>query len=161
MLGTGPGFTNRIARRLRDELGLAYTVNASISSSAGISPGMFTAYIGTSPENVDTAISGFLEEMKRIQTEPVTEAELELVKSYLIGSFPMGYERAARRAAYLIASRIHGFPDDYLETLPQSFEAVTPEDIQRVAKKHLHPGACCLSASGPAKKGTLKAALRG
>ena len=82
------------------------------------------------------------------------------MKGYLIGSFPMGYERAARRASYLIASRIHKFPDDYLETLPQAFEAVTPADIQRVAKKHLHPGACCLSASGPVKKADLRAALR-
>jgi len=161
ILGTGPGFTNRIARRLRDELGLAYTVNASISSSAGVGPGMFTAYIGTSPENVDTAIEGFLREMRRIQTERVSEAELDLVKGYLIGSFPMGYERAARRASYLIASRIHKFPDDYLETLPQAFDAVTPADIQRAAKKHLHPGACCLSASGSVKKTDLRTALRG
>jgi len=161
VMGTGPGFTNRIARRLRDQLGLAYTVHASISSSAGISPGMFTAYIGTSPENVETAIAGFLGEMERIQTEPVGESELDLVKGYLIGSFPMGYERAARRASYLIASRIHGFPDDYLETLPRAFEEVTPADIQRVAKKHLHPRACCLSASGPVKSSALKAALRG
>ncbi len=160
VLGTGPGFTNRIARRLRDQLGLAYTVHASISSSAGVSPGMFTAYIGTSPENVETAIGGFLDEMERIQTEPVTEAELDLVKGYLIGSFPMGYERAARRASYLIASHIHAFPDDYLETLPRAFEEVTPADIQRAAKKHLHPQACCISASGPVKRATLKAALR-
>ena len=161
VLGTGPGFTNRIARRLRDELGLAYSVHASISSSAGVSPGTFTAYIGTSPENVSTAIAGFLEEMRRIQEEPVSEAELELVKGYLIGSFPMGYERAARRASYLIASRIHNFPDDYLETLPRAFEGVTPEDIQRVAQKHLHPGRCCLSASGPVSKKELSDALRG
>jgi zinc protease len=126
-----------------------------------VSPGTFTAYIGTSPENVSTAIAGFLEEMRRIQEEPVSEAELELVKGYLIGSFPMGYERAARRASYLIASRIHNFPDDYLETLPRAFEGVTPEDIQRVAQKHLHPGRCCLSASGPVSKKELSDALRG
>lgn len=161
VLGTGPGFTNRIARRLRDEMGLAYTVHASITSSAGLSPGTFTAYIGTSPENVDTAIAGFLDEMHRIQTELVREEELDLVKGYLIGSFPMGYERAARRASYLIAARIHGFADDYLETLPQAFDAVTPADILRVAKKHMFPGACCLSASGPVKKAALRAALRG
>lgn len=161
VLGTGPGFTNRIARRLRDEQGLAYTVYASIASSAGVSPGTFTAYIGTAPENVSLAIGGFLEEMRRIQDERVSEDELELVKSYLVGSFPMGYERAARRASYLIASRIHAFPDDYLETLPRAFEAVTPADVQRVARKHLHPGSCCLSASGPVSKKELRGALRG
>ena len=69
VLGTGPGFTNRISRILRDEKGLAYSVNANIHGSAGILPGMFTAYIGTSPDNVRTAVAGFLHEMRRIRDE--------------------------------------------------------------------------------------------
>jgi zinc protease len=56
VLGTGPGFTNRVAMRLRDELGLAYTVHANVHGTAGIYPGMFLAYIGTSPDKVETAV---------------------------------------------------------------------------------------------------------
>jgi len=149
VLGTGPGFTNRISRVLRDELGLAYSVNANIHGSAGVLPGMFTAYIGTSPQNVGTAIDGFRREMRRMQSERVPDEELEVAKSYLIGSFPLGFERAARRAGYLISAEVHQFPEDALERLLESFAAVTAEDIQRVAKQHLHPEQCAISAAGP------------
>ncbi|MBK7644564.1 MAG: insulinase family protein [Planctomycetes bacterium] len=152
VLGTGPGFTNRIARILRDELGLAYSVNASIHSSAGILPGMFTAYIGTSPDKVRTAVEGFRREIARIRSEPVGEEELEVAKSYLVGSFPLGFERAARRAGYMISAEVHRFPDDYLERLLESFAAVTREDVLRVAREHLFPDRCVLAASGPLGK---------
>ena len=66
VLGSGPGFTNRVSRHLRDELGLAYSVSANIHGSAGLLPGTFTAYIGTSPQHVETALQGFLKEIQTI-----------------------------------------------------------------------------------------------
>jgi len=150
VLGTGPGFTNRITQVLRDQLGLAYTVHADIHGTAGKLPGMFRAYIGTSPEHVRTAVDGFVTEMRRIGEEPVPEEELSVAKSYLVGSFAMGFERAARRAQYLVSAEIHGFPEDHLERLPAEFAAVTVEDVLRVAGEHLHPDACAIAVSGPA-----------
>lgn len=149
VLGTGPGFTNRITQKLRDQMGLAYTVHADIHGSAGLLPGMFRAYIGTSPEHVQTAVDGFLAEMRTIRDEPVPVEELEVAKSYLVGSFSMGFERASRRASYLISAELHGFPDDHLERLPGEFSAVTSDDIQRAAQKHLMPDACSIALSGP------------
>ena len=104
VLGTGPGFSNRISRRLRDEEGLAYSVHADIHSSAGVFPGMFTAYIGTSPEHLERAVAGLLEEIRRIQEQPVERDELELARSYLLGSYALGFERAARRVNYMISA---------------------------------------------------------
>src|SRR5262249_60938353 len=49
VLGTGPGFTDRLSARARDREGLAYTVSANITSSATEQPGAFTCYIGTAP----------------------------------------------------------------------------------------------------------------
>lgn len=161
VLGTGPGFTNRIARILRDELGLAYSVNANIHSSAGILPGMFTAYIGTSPDKVRTALEGFRREIRRIQDELVDEQELETAKSYLIGSFPLGFERASRRASFMVSAEVHKFPDDYLERLLESFAAVTRADVQRVAHEHLFPDRCVLAAAGPLAKAEVKRLARG
>ena len=160
VLGSGPGFTNRVSRHLRDELGLAYSVSANIHGSAGILPGMFTAYIGTSPEHVGTALAGFLREIRTIQEEPVGEAELEVAKSYLVGSFPRGFERASRRAGYMISAELHGFPEGYLRGLQEAFLAVTPDDVRRVAREHLHPDACCLAAAGPIKPAELRRALK-
>ncbi|MCK6445250.1 MAG: insulinase family protein [Planctomycetes bacterium] len=149
VLGTGPGFTNRISMKLRDELGLAYSVNAAIHASAGILPGTFCAYIGTSPKHLATAIRGFLAEMRRIREEPVGEEELATAKSYLIGSFALGFQRASRRAGYLISMERHKLPADILERLPREYAAITADDVRRVAQKHLHPDACVVAATGP------------
>ena len=149
VLGTGPGFTNRITQKLRDQMGLAYTVYADIHGSAGLLPGMFRAYIGTSPEHVNTAIEGFLTEMNSIRDELVPAEELGVAQSYLVGSFSMGFERASRRASYLISAELHGFPADHLERLPAEFAAVTPDDVQRVAREHLLPDVCSIALSGP------------
>lgn len=159
VLGTGPGFTNRVSKRLRDELGLAYTVSANIHASAGLLPGTFNAYIGTSPEHVATAIRGFLEEIRRIQDEPVGERELRLAKDYLVGAFVLSFQRASRRANYMISAERLELPEDNLARLPRQFAAIRPEDVQRAARAHLHPNACCLSAAGPTDKRSLRAAL--
>ena len=97
----------------------------------------------------------FLDEIRRMQDEPVPEAELEVAKSYLVGSFPMGYERASRRAAHLVTASLHEFPDDHLDRLVKSFADVTREDVQRVARKHLFADRCCIAASGPVEEAEL------
>ncbi len=159
VLGQGPGFTNRISRRLRDEEGLAYAVSAGITASAGLLPGIFTAYIGTSPDCVTRALLGFREEIARMQEELVPESELDVAKSFLLGSFAIGFERASRRAAYLVSAEVHGLPPDDLQRLPRRFAAVTPEELRCVAREHLFPDRCCLSAAGPVRLKELKAAL--
>jgi zinc protease len=159
VLGSGPGFTNRIARKLRDELGLAYSVHANIHASAGLLPGMFTAYIGTSPQHVRTAGRGFLEEIRGMQKDLVGPEELEVAKSYLLGSFPLGFERASRRAGYLVSAELHGFPSDHLEKLLLQFAAVSAEDVRRVARAHLFPDASCLAAAGPIRRIDLEKIL--
>src|SRR5262249_39852199 len=69
MLGTGPGFTDRLSARLRDRQGLAYRVSATITASAGEEPGTFTCYIGTRPANFALVKKVFLEELERIRKE--------------------------------------------------------------------------------------------
>jgi predicted Zn-dependent peptidase len=54
-----------------------------------------------------------------------------------------------RRAGHLISAEIYGFPEDVLKRLAASFEAVTADDILRVASEHLYPERCCLAAAGP------------
>ncbi len=155
VLGTGPGFTNRVARRLRDELGLAYTVSASISNSAGVLPGTFTSYIGTSPAHLGTAVSGFLREIRRIQAELVPRDELALAKDYLTGSFALGFERSGRRVQTLISAERNKLPDDHLQRLVHAFAAVTAADVRRVARTRLHPESACLVVAGPVKKAAV------
>lgn len=148
ILGTGPGFTSRCSRRLRDELGLCYSVSAGITGSAGEEPGTFTAYIGTSAAHRQKAIDGFLHEIDRIRTEPPAAAELEDVKQYLTGSFVFALERNSNLAGYAIRARRFGLGFDFLERYPDTIRAITRDDVREAAERHLHPDRLVVISAG-------------
>lgn len=148
VLGTGPGFTSRCSRKLRDEQGLCYAVSAGITASAGEEPGTFTAYIGTSPEHRQRAIDGFLQEIHRIRSEPPSAQELQDVKDYLTGSFVFGLERNSNLAAYAIRARRFGLGFDFLQRYPDIVRAITAEQVREAAERHLHPDRLAVVSAG-------------
>ena len=139
ILGSSPGFTSRIPRVLRDEQGLAYATFSNITSSAGLDPGRFIAYIGTAPENVNRAIGGLKTEIARIVEEGVTAEELDVAKSYLTGSFVFRFQKNAQVAEFLIECEIYDLGFDFAERYPELIRAVTVEDITQVARKYIDP----------------------
>ncbi len=149
VLGTGPGFTSRISRKLRDEQGLAYAVGASITRSAGSERGMFSAYIGTSPGQEKQAIDGFLKEIKAIRREAPSRKEMADVKAYLTGSFVWALERNANLARFLIRTERFQLGEDYVQRYPELIKAVTAKDVRQVAEEHLHPDRAVLLRLGP------------
>jgi len=156
ILGGGAGFTARIPRRLRDELGLAYTTFASMTMTAGLDPGRFIAFIGTSPENMNLAIDGLLNEIRRIIEEPVTAEELQDAKDYLTGSFVFAFESSPQIARFLVHAEVYGLGFDYIDKYPQYVRAVTVDDISRVARKYLDSENYTLVVVGPvAEDGNL------
>ncbi|MEC8252327.1 MAG: pitrilysin family protein [Planctomycetota bacterium] len=148
ILGSGPGFTSRCSRKLRDEQGLCYSVSAGISSSAGEEPGTFTAYIGTSPEHRERAVAGFLAEIDAIRKQPPSADELQDVKDYLTGSYVFALERNSNLAAYAIRARRFGLGYDFVERYPDLVRAVTVEDVREVAERHLHPDRLTIVSAG-------------
>jgi len=149
ILGSSPGFTSRIPRVLRDEQGLAYTTFSNVTSSAGIDPGRFIAYIGTSPENLDRALAGLRHEIRRIVEEPVTEDEVESAKAYLTGNFVFDFQTSAQIAAFLIEAEVYGLGFDYLEKYPKLIRAVSAENISEVARKYIDPHCLTTVVVGP------------
>jgi zinc protease len=148
ILGSGPGFTSRCSRRLRDEMGLCYAVSAGISASADEEPGTFTAYIGASAANRQKAIDGFLEEIRRIRSEAPSEAELQDVKDYLTGSYVFGLERNSNLAGYAIRARKFGLGYDFVERYPDIVRSITVDDVREAAERHLHPDNLTIVSAG-------------
>jgi zinc protease len=149
LLGTGPGFTDRLSSSLRDRQGLAYTVSATITGSATEEFGVFTGYIGTFPDKFGAVKEGFLKEIKRIREEVPNKEEVEDVKKYLIGSLAFRLSTNSQIANQLIQIERYGLGFDYLDHFRKQIESVKPEDIQTVAKKYLQPERLILVASGP------------
>ena len=152
VLGTGPGFTDRLSASLRDRQGLAYTVTAQIASSAADQPGQFIGYIGTFPEKYIWVREGFLKEINRMRDEPATKQEVEDAKKYLLGSLPFRAETLEDVAAQLLYAERYKLGFDYLDTYRKSVQAVTVEDVQAAAKKHLDPKKLTIIAVGPIDK---------
>jgi zinc protease len=152
VLGTGPGFTYRLSATLRDRQGLAYTVTASIANSAGLEPGTFSGYVGTFPEKFNDVRHGFLREIDKIRDEPPTQEEVEDAKKYLLGSLPFRFTTLSAVAGQLQAAERYGLGFDFLEKYRKEVSAVTPADVQAVARKHINPKTLAVVAVGPIDK---------
>lgn len=149
ILGSSPGFTSRIPRILRDEMGLAYTTYSNITSSAGVDPGRFIAYIGTSPDNLALALAGLRNEIARIVNEPVTNEEVEMARDYLTGSFVFHFQKNLQIADFLADAETYALGYDYLERYPELIRAVTVEEVSRVARTYLDPEHLTTVVVGP------------
>ena len=117
--------------------------------AAGIDPGRFVAYIGTSPENTRLAIEGLLNEIRRIVAEPVSAEELQDARDFLTGSFVFAFESSAQIARFLIQASVYDLGFDYGERYPGFIRAITAEDIARVAGLYLDTENYTLTISGP------------
>lgn len=148
ILGTGPGFTDRLSARLRDREGLAYTVNANITTTADLEPGVFSCYIGTDAGNFERVKKEFLEELEKIRTTIPEEAELADAKNYLLGNLPFRFTTNAAIASQLLMVERLGVGLDYLDKFRKEVAAVTGEDIKSVASRHIQTDKLILLAVG-------------
>ena len=142
----GGGTSSRLWQRIREERGLAYSVGAGVSTFSDI--GVFSVYAGTSPSQLDEVLDISLEELRRIVRERVAEGELRLVKDQAISSTLLSLESSSARASTLARQEIiHGrriSPDEMIRRL----EAVTADDIQRIARTYLVSENLALGALG-------------
>jgi zinc protease len=78
-------------------------------------------------------------ELTRIRETPVSEAELSLAVSYLVGVFPIRFETTAEVAGGMANVEIFRLPSNYFDTYRERVAAVTADDVLRVARTHLDP----------------------
>jgi len=133
----GGGFSSRLVDEIRVKRGFAYSVASFFDP--GRYPGSFQIALQTKNASAREAIALSLQEMERIQKEPVSEKELERVKKYLIGSFPMRLDTQGKLVNFLGQVEYYGLGLNYPDTYPSVIQAVTRDDVLRVAKTYLHP----------------------
>ncbi|HEY3132084.1 MAG TPA: pitrilysin family protein [Acidobacteriota bacterium] len=149
ILGGGPGFTSRIPAKLRDQQGLAYTTYCDITSSAGLYPGRFAAFISTSPQNREKALDGLIGEIRALVEDGITEKELADSRSYLTGNFVFDFQSNGHVARFLLSAELFGLGFDYLDRYPALIRSITRTDVEQVARKHLDPENCTTVIAGP------------
>jgi len=133
----GGGFSSRLMQTIRDDMGLAYDVHSLFQANK--EGGFFKVGVQTKNESARAVISEVLRQIDRIRKEPVTEQELEDAKAYLTGSFPRRLDTNRKIADFSVIIEFYGLGLDYVEKYPQYINAVTRDDVLRVAKKYLDP----------------------
>ena len=133
----GGGFSSRLMEEVREKRGLAYGVSTSFNPYDYA--GVFFGSVATENERIAKSLSVIKEEIARMRDGGVTDKELQDAKTYLTGSFPLRFDSNARIANQLVGYQMTGRGIDYIDTRNDKIEAVTRDDIARVAARLLNP----------------------
>ncbi|MCA9561897.1 MAG: insulinase family protein [Myxococcales bacterium] len=141
------GQGGRLFVQLRDRQSLAYSVAAF--NVQALDAGYFAAYIATSPGKQSEAIESIERELQLMRDELVSRDELERAQRYLVGSRAISMQRSTNRAAFLAFDDAYGIGYDDHYRYDDHILAVTPEEIQRVARQYLSSEHVILSIVRP------------
>ncbi|HEY6360974.1 MAG TPA: insulinase family protein, partial [Vicinamibacterales bacterium] len=128
---------NRLHNVLRSERGLTY--GASADTEARKQAGDFLAETDTRTETTGEVLRLMVDEFSRLQRERPFERELSGAQAYLAGSFPLTIETPNDIATEVLNVLFYELPVDEIGTFPQRVQAVTPDDILRVARQYVRP----------------------
>jgi zinc protease len=135
----GGRFTARLMTEVREKRGLTYGIGTYIVNMDHAD--MILGQFSTSNDKTAEAIEVVKAEWGRIGQEGVSPEELEATKTYLTGSYPLRFDGNGPIARILVGMQMDGMPIDYVTTRNAKVEAVTMDDIKRVATRLFTPDA--------------------
>lgn len=142
----GGFFGSRLNQNLREDKGYTYGARSSIGPDELV--GQFSARASVRNEVTDSSLVEFLAEIRKMVESPAPDSTLQFVKNYLNGSFALSLERPETIARFALNTERYGFADDYYATYLERLNAVTVEDVQRVARTYLRPDNMNITVAG-------------
>ncbi len=162
IFGSGPGFSDRLGRIVRDEMGLVYAIGGGMTDSADILPGVFRVYAGTMPEEADRVVATIVDQVRAMRAGAFSDEEVERARRYLAGAWVFDFQGVEQRAERLLDLERWGRPLDEPTTWPDRIAAITPAQVRKAgAGAHLPAGPLPRRAgpgppTGPALAGGMR-----
>lgn len=150
----GGGFSSRLVNRIRSDEGLAYSVSSRLEGGTYY-PDPLRIVFQTKVRSVAYAVSIALTEVQRMRDSLVTSDELETARNKMIESLPTAFETAGSIAGRLAADEMTGRTardPSYWADYAARLRAVTPQDIQRVARRLLDPSKLAVLVVGDTRE---------
>jgi zinc protease len=141
---------SRFFIRIREKMGLAYYVGAA--QMQGLVPGLFSFYLGTDPQKLERVKTAFLDEIHKLATEGLTAVELERAKKKLIGQQEIANQSNDAFGYHCALDELYGLGFDYYKRLEHDVNAVTLDDIKKVAAKYFRDQPYVLATVQPPQK---------
>jgi zinc protease len=153
----GGQFSARVNMNLREDKGYTYGARTGWSMRRGAGP--FEASADVKTADTKESVREFMKELNGIRGAiPVTPAELEYNKQSIIRRFPQGFETVGQISGQLSNLVVYGLPDSYFNEYFGRVNAVTLDDVNRVANKYLTPDKMAILIVGDRK--TIEPKLR-
>jgi zinc protease len=141
---------SRFFVRIRENMGLAYYVGAS--QMQGLVPGVFAFYLGTDPQKIEPVKTALLDEIRKLASEGLTPEELTRAKKKFIGQHEIGMQSNDSFGYQCALDELYGLGFDYYKKLDQEVNAVTLDEIKRVAAKYFRDQPYVLATVRPPAK---------
>ncbi|MBC7131619.1 MAG: insulinase family protein [Roseovarius sp.] len=133
----GGGFESRLMTEVREKRGLTYGVYSYIANKDAAD--LWTGSVASANDRIAEAIAVIRDEWGRLREEGVTAEELENARTYLTGAYPLRFDGNGTIAAITVEMQLDGLPTDYIARRNDMVNAVTLDQINRVARERLDP----------------------
>ncbi|MFL5594095.1 MAG: M16 family metallopeptidase [Gemmatimonadaceae bacterium] len=143
----GGGMSSRLFQRIREELGLAYSVYSFQSFHEDI--GMHGVYVGTAPGTARAAVDAINEELEKLSTHGLTDEDLTAGKSQLKGQITLSLESPASRMYRAAGVELYGEPYRTLDEVLALVEAIDAQTVAAICKTYYSPAKQTLVSLGP------------
>ena len=143
----GGGMSSRLFQRVREELGLAYSIYTFQQFYADT--GMHGVYVATSPDTARAAYDVIREELEQVASVGLPDDEIAMGKSQLKGQMTLSLESVSARMYRAAAVELYGEPYRTLDETLALVDAVTAEEIKSVAREFLAPDKQTVLSLGP------------
>lgn len=130
----GGGFSSYLNMNLREKHGYTYGARSGVDSDKYV--GQFSASTAVRNMVTDSTVINMLQEINRIKSEPVSAEDLSNAKAKYVGDFVLALESPQTIARYALNIKLNDLPKDFYATYLQKINAVTAEDVTRVANKY-------------------------
>jgi predicted Zn-dependent peptidase len=149
MIGTlfGGGMSSRLFQRIREELGLAYSVYSF--QSFHVDAGMHGVYVGTTPESARAAVDAINAELDNLSTVGLSEAEIAAGKSQLKGQITLSLESPTSKMYRAAGTELYGEPYRTLDDLLGLIDAIDAGTVAEVCRTYYAPARQTLVSLGP------------
>ncbi len=147
----GGGMSSRLFQRIREELGLAYSVYTF--QSFHVNAGTHGVYVATAPETAEQAIAAVREELARVAREGIADAELQLGKQQLKGQVTLSMESVSSRMYRAAGIELFGEPYVPVDEILAKIDAITVDDTMAVCAEFFPPERQTLVSLGPQNQG--------
>lgn len=135
----GGGFEARLMEEVREKRGLTYGVYSYLVPKDHAS--LYLGRVSSANDRIAEAIKVIRDEWSKMAETGVTEEELEVAKTYLTGAYPLRFDGNGPIANIFVGMQMDDLPVDYVNTRNAKIEAITLDDIKRVAARVLKPEA--------------------